>query len=160
MLQLSVGSSLTVFHIMHQYLIHFECGIIDERSFNVHLLFNSASGQSTNNPLQIQSLERDQHQTSNIVQVYGTFWIHDVMSCPAAHILLKTTGGSLVHPAEIEEDFSELFVTHSLSTLVLLPSLSFIRQFKVSFISPTCYKDGNHLAAVMRIPIIFKGSVL
>lgn len=126
MLQLSVGSSLTVFHIMHQYLIHFECGIIDERSFNVHLLFNSASGQSTNNPLQIQSLERDQHQTSNIVQVYGTFWIHDVMSCPAAHILLKTTGGSLVHPAEIEEDFSELFVTHSLSTLVLLPSLSFI----------------------------------
>lgn len=160
MLQLSVGSSLTVFHIMHQYLIHFECGIIDERSFNVHLLFNSASGQSTNNPLQIQSLERDQHQTSNIVQVYGTFWIHDVMSCPAAHIFLKTTGGSLVHPAEIEEDFSELFVTHSLSTLVLLPSLSFIRQFKVSFISPTCYKDGNHLAEDYRDSHNSKGSVL
>lgn len=60
-------------------------------------LCNSARAQGTNKPLQIQSLERDQHQSGGVVQVCGAFWIHYMMSCPPAHILLKASGGSLIH---------------------------------------------------------------
>lgn len=54
-----------------------------------------------------------------------------MMCCSGAHILLKTSRGSLVHSAETK---THPFVSG------LLPSLSFPGQI----ISPTCNKDGKH----------------
>lgn len=87
---------------------HYACTVVSkvEKKVDIHTstfllysLFNGACGQGTNDPLKVQSLERDQHETCGVVQVYGTFWVHDMMSCSGTHILFKPSGGSLVHPA-------------------------------------------------------------
>lgn len=126
----------------------------------MHLLFNGTRGQSTNDPLQVQSLERDQHQAGGVVQVYGTFWIHDMMCCSGAHILLKTNGGSLVHSAGTKKQrlvpLGYFWSSFPFFFLVSVPTLSFPRQLKLRFISPTCYKDAKHLALVILNPIIYK----
>lgn len=64
-----------------------------------HLLLDGAGGQGADDPLQVQSLEGDQHQAGVVAQVDGALWIHDMMGRPGAHVLLEPSGGSLIHPA-------------------------------------------------------------
>lgn len=60
---------------------------------------NSASGQGTNDPLQVQSLEGNQDQTGGVTQIYSTFWVHDMVRRFGSDVLLEAFGGRLVHPA-------------------------------------------------------------
>lgn len=52
-------------------------------------------------PLQIQSLERDQHQVSGVVHVHGALGVDDAVSGLRPHVLLKTFGWALIYPDKI-----------------------------------------------------------
>lgn len=87
------------------------------------LLCDSASGQSTDDPLQVQSLERDQNQAGGVVQVYGAFWVHDMVSGACSDILLESTGRSLVHPGGTDKNILHSRAVSLTSPLFIPPHL-------------------------------------
>lgn len=54
--------------------------------------------EDTDEPLQIHSLERDQHQVSGVVHVHGTLRVDDTVSGLRPHVLLKAFGWALIYP--------------------------------------------------------------
>lgn len=66
----------------------------------LYLLCNSACGESTNDPLKIQNLERDEDETGVVIQVLGALRVQEMMSRSGTDVFLVALGERLVHPAK------------------------------------------------------------
>lgn len=63
-------------------------------------------GEGLHEPLKILYLKRHQHEVSGVIQVHGTLWIHDVMSCSGPDVHFIAFGTTMVHSKQYRGIYS------------------------------------------------------
>lgn len=59
---------------------------------------NLARGQSAGDPDQIQCFEGNEHEADVGCQIFGTLWVHEVVSGVAARVFLVAHRGGQIYP--------------------------------------------------------------